>query len=181
MKVAVKQIVVILLVSAVAAVVANHLHPRRIPWVQDWSGQVEATAAKQGIKVIPLAVALEKSRFGEAAFIDARTADHFAKGHIAGAVSVPFEQFDEFFPAIVELIDSGRELVMYCSNRECDDALLLSIELQALGCSNLLLYVDGFELWKKSGGPVEERTQSHPDGGSERTTQRSSLHEGVGQ
>ena len=147
-----RRIGIILLVSGVVTVVANRLHPRRIPWVQDWSKQVEAQAAKQDIKVIPLTVALERFRSGESLFVDARSADHFAKGHISGAVSVPFEQFDELFPVIVDLIDSGRELVVYCSNRECDDALLLAIELRAMGCSNAVLYIDGFEVWQTYGG-----------------------------
>ena len=165
MKGTTKQMVVILLAGAMAAVVANSVHPGKIAWVQDWSGQVEASAVKQEIKVILLAVALEKSRSGDAVFIDARSTDHFAKGHIPGAISVPFEQFDEFFPVLVDLIDSGRELVVYCSNRECDDALLLAIELQTMGCSNLLLYVDGFEFWQKQGGLIKKEggaTSSSP-------------------
>ena len=152
MKTTAKQIIVILLVSGVVTVVTNSLHPRRIPWVQDWSGQVEAQAVKQDIKVIPLAIALGKHRSGESIFIDARSADHFAQGHISGAVSVPFDRFDDSVPFIIELIDSGKELVVYCSSRVCDDALLLARELRALGCSNAGLYIDGFDLWEKHGG-----------------------------
>jgi rhodanese-related sulfurtransferase len=150
-----KRIGIIVLASAVAAIVANSVHPRRIPWVQNWSGQVEARAIEQDIQVIPLIDALGKFSSTEVLFVDARPADHFARGHIPGAVSVPFEQFDALFPVIVDLIDSGRELVVYCTDRECDDALLLAIELQAMGCTNLVLYVDGFEWWKKHGGSVE--------------------------
>lgn len=155
MKSTLQRIGIILLISGVAAVVVNSVHPRRIPWVQDWSRHVEAKAAKQKIKVIPLSVALEKFQALETVFIDARPADEFAQGHIPRAVSIPFQSLEEYFPAIVELLDSGKELVVYCKNRDCDDSLLLAIELQALGCSNLVLYVDGFELWKKHGGAVE--------------------------
>ena len=147
-----RRIGIILLVSGVVTVVANSVHPQRIPWVQDWSRQVEAQAAKQDIKVIPLTVALEKFRSGDSLFVDARSAGHFTKGHISGAVSVPFEQFDELFPVIVDLIDSGRELVVYCSNRECDDALLLASQLKEIGSSNAVLYIDGFEVWQTHGG-----------------------------
>ena len=152
MKATAKQIGYILLASAALSVGVNVVHPRRIPWVQDWSRQVEAQAAKQDIKVIPLTVALERFRCGESLFVDARSAIHFAQGHISAAVSVPFEQFDELFPAIVDLIDSGRELVVYCSNRECDDALLLASRLKEIGGSNTVLYIDGFEMWEKHGG-----------------------------
>ena len=155
MKATAKQIGYILLVSGVVAVVANSVHPRRIPWMQDWSMQVETQAEEQGIQVIPLSDALGKFHSAEAVFVDARPADHYARGHIPGAVSVPFDQFDAFFPVIIDLIDSGRELVVYCTDRECDDALLLATELQHMEYSNVVLYVDGFEFWKKHGGGVE--------------------------
>ena len=151
----VQRIGILLLLSAGAAGVANCVHPRRIPWAQDWSRHVEAKAAKQKIKVIPLSVALKKFNFGEPIFVDARPADEFAQGHIPGAVSIPFESFEDYFPAIIELLDGSKELVPYCKNRDCDDSLMLAIELQAMGCSNLVLYVDGFELWEKHGGATE--------------------------
>ncbi|MCK4564114.1 MAG: rhodanese-like domain-containing protein, partial [Verrucomicrobia bacterium] len=77
-----KRIGILLLLSAVAAVVANSVCPGRIPWVQDWSRHVEAKAAKQNIKVIPLSVALKKFKSGDPIFVDARPADEFAQGHI---------------------------------------------------------------------------------------------------
>ncbi|VGO21410.1 rhodanese-like domain-containing protein [Pontiella sulfatireligans] len=150
-----QRIGIILLVSGVLAVVANSVHPRKIPWVQDWSRHVEAKATKQKIKVIPLSVALEKFQTLESIFIDARSAEEFEQGHIPRAASIPFESLDEYFPILGGLIDSGRELILYCKTRECDDALMLAIELQKMGASNLVLYVDGFELWEKHGGEVE--------------------------
>ncbi|HSR88098.1 MAG TPA: rhodanese-like domain-containing protein [Pontiella sp.] len=152
MKASAKRIGVLLLAGALAAVTANSLNPRRIPWVQDWSGQVEAQAAEQDIQMISRSDAFGKLHSAEVLFVDARPAEHFARGHIAGAVSAPFDQFDERFSVIVDLIDSGCELVIYCTNRECDDALLLAIELKSMGCTNAVLYVDGFEGWKKHGG-----------------------------
>ena len=149
-----QRIGIILLVSGVVSILVNSIHPRKISWVQDWSRHVEAKAAKQKIKVIPLSVALEKFQSLEIVFIDARPMEEFALGHIPGAVSVPFQSLEEQFVMIGELIDSDRELVVYCKNRECDDSLMLAIELQTMGCSNLVLYVDGFELWEKYGGAV---------------------------
>jgi rhodanese-related sulfurtransferase len=155
MKTSCKQIGLILLVSGFLALIANSVHPRKIPWVQDWSRHVEAKAAKRRIKVIPLSVALRKFQLAESVFIDARPPEEFEAGHIPGAISVPFQSMDEHFKTLGRLIDSGRELVLYCKNRECDDALLLATELQAMGAGSPVLYVDGFELWKKHGGAVE--------------------------
>lgn len=144
----------ILLVSAAMAVVANTLHPRRIPWAEDWSYHVEAKARKRQIDVLPLSVALDYQRSGERSFVDARPAEEYEKGHIPTAVSLPFRQLDEKFEVLEGLLMAERPLVVYCSNRVCDDALMLAFELQDMGVSNLSLYVDGFDLWKSSGSPV---------------------------
>ena len=151
----VQRIGIILSASAVVAVVANSMHPRRIPWVRDWSHQVEAKAAEQKIPVIPLSVAREKLSSGSAVFVDARSASEFAKGHIPGAISIPFEHLGDDYATIDDLIGSGRELVVYCKNRDCDDALLFVSELQKMGCNKAVLYIDGFDAWKRFGGKVE--------------------------
>jgi rhodanese-related sulfurtransferase len=167
MKATAKQIGYILLTSAALSAGVNAVRPRSIPWVQDWSRQVEELAVQQNINVSPLPVALGKHRSGESIFVDARSADHFAQGHISGAVSVPFDQFEDCFSVVIDLIDSGRELVVYCRNRECDDALMLAAELQALGASNLMLYVDGIELWEEHGGPISLPTADRKDTGDD--------------
>ncbi|MDF7823127.1 rhodanese-like domain-containing protein [Pontiellaceae bacterium B12227] len=155
-----KRIGIILLVSGMLALVANLVHPRRIPWVQSWSNHVEAKARKAEIRVIPFSVALQKFQTSEVVFMDARPAGEFEAGHISGAVSMPFQSLEEQFPMIGNLINSGKELVVYCSNRECDDSLVLATELKAMGAENLTLYIDGFEVWQKYGGA----TASSPAG-----------------
>ncbi|MDF7809051.1 rhodanese-like domain-containing protein [Pontiellaceae bacterium B12219] len=156
MRTTLKQIGIILLVSGVVALAVNSIHPRKIPWVQSWSDHVEARSRQAGIKVIPLSVALQKFQSPEGAvtFIDARSPEEFAAGHIPGALPAPFQTLEEQFPTLGNLIDSGQELVVYCKNRECDDSLMLAIELQAMGAENLTLFVDGFEVWQKYGGAV---------------------------
>jgi rhodanese-related sulfurtransferase len=152
MKTTLKQIGIILLFSGVVSFLANSVHPRKIPWVQDWSQHVESKAAQQKIKVIPLSVALDTFNSNEVTFIDARPKKEFDLGHIPGALSVPFQSVDELFMVLGELIDSGTELVVYCKNRECDDSLMLATEFQSMGASNLVLYIDGFDLWVTYGG-----------------------------
>ena len=156
MKPVLKQIVAILLISGVVSFLVNCVHPRKIPWVQQWSNHIEAKAKKNGIKVIPFSVALQKFQSLEnIAFIDARSAEEFEAGHITGAISVPLQSLEEQFPILGNLIDSGKELIVYCKNRTCDDSLMLALELKAMGAENLALYIDGFEVWHKYGGATE--------------------------
>lgn len=170
MKTTLKQIGIILLFSGVVSFLANSVHPRKIPWVQNWSNHTEAKAKTNGIKVIPLSVALQKFQSLEnGTFIDARPRDEFERGHIPSAISLPFQTLEEQFPMIGSLIDSSRELIVYCNNRDCDDSLMLALELQAMGAENLTLFVDGFEVWEKYGGatsssPVDSEDTIPPEG-----------------
>jgi len=154
MKTTAKQIGVLLLSGAVLAVVANLVHPQGVPWMQDWSNQTESQALELGISMMPLTVVQELFHAREAIFIDARPATDYRKGHIPGAVSIPFEELNSHFPQLAELYDSEAALVVYCSSRVCDDALLLAAEMKTMGL-DADLFIDGFDSWKKHGGRVE--------------------------
>ncbi len=147
-----KQILLIILTSGLLSGVANLIHPHRIPWIQEWGNYVEAKAVQSGIEVIPLGFALSLHQEGDHLFVDARSAMEFEKGHVSKALSMPL---DNQLLTLEQVLDSEAPVVVYCRNRECDDALLLAMELRDMGKSNLLYYVDGFELWEESGCPVE--------------------------
>ena len=147
-------ILLIIGVSGFLAGVVNLVHPERIPWVQDWDNYIESKALREGIGVIPLSVAFALYEEGGHRFVDARLASDFSESHIPGAVSLHFADLDRQFDVLGPLLESAVPLVVYCTNRECDDALLLALELRAMGQSNLLYYVDGFEVWEEMECPV---------------------------
>lgn len=156
-KTTLKQIGMILFVSGFLAFIANTVHPRKIPWVQQWSDQVEAKARGEGIEVIPFSVALSTFRSQKAVFIDARSSEEFVKGHIPEALPIPFSNWEDSFMVLAGHVEAGNPLVVYCSNRECDDALLLAIELKAMGAEKLYLFIDGYDSWSSQvGAPVME-------------------------
>ena len=144
-----------LLVSGLLAGFVNLIHPNRIPWVQDWSTYVESKAKSAQIETIPLNVAYSIQQAGTHLFVDARASSEFTKGHIPDSVSIPFENMDEHFEVLEQLLEIDMPLVVYCSNRECDDALFLAIELRDMGKSNLYYYVDGFDIWEELGCPTK--------------------------
>lgn len=149
------QLLSIIMVGGLVGGLANLVHPNKIPWVQDWSNYVEAKAAEEGIEVIPLSMAHTIHQAARHLFVDARPAEEYSNAHISSALSLPFETLDEQFEALGQILSSEAPVIVYCRNRECDDALLLAIELREMGKTNLLYYVDGFELWEESGCPVE--------------------------
>ena len=143
-----------LVASLLIAGLVNALHPNKIPWVQDWDGYVETKAREAGVQVVSWSFAQEQFEGKSALFVDARSVDEFEAGHIPSAISLPFEQLDDAFETLVELVESEPPLIIYCKNRDCDDGLLLAMEFQALEKTNVYYFVDGFDAWEEAGCPI---------------------------
>jgi rhodanese-related sulfurtransferase len=87
-----------------------------------------------------------------ALILDAREAEEFEAGHIAGAVNLPFS---EMTPDVVEGIDpGGRPIITYCDG-SCEVSMDLAWELvlQA-GHRRVLVFMGGFPEWEAAGYPV---------------------------
>lgn len=149
------QLLTIIMVGGLVGGLANLIHPNRISWIQDWGNYVEAKAGEEGVEVIPLSLAHAYHQAGSHMFVDARPSEEYNYGHIPKAISLPFETLEEQFEALDQILPSEAPVIVYCKNRECDDALLLALELREMGKTNLLYYVDGFDLWEESGCPIE--------------------------
>lgn len=149
------QMLAMILVAALFASGINLIRPNGIAWIQDWGSYVETRARKEGISVIPLSVAYSFHKTQKCLFVDARSSTAYDKGHISKAISLPFGHVDEQFESLTQILSSKIPVVLYCRNRECDDALQLALELQQVGILNLLYYVDGFELWEEENCPIE--------------------------
>ncbi len=135
----------LILAALILAVVVNLLHPKRIPWVDDWANRVEAQAVAEKVPLVQLSDMLNVLRDGSRLFVDARPADEYAKSHLPGAISLPFQSLEE---TSVLALPLGKPLVIYCTGPECDDSLLLAIELRKLGCADVAVFIGGMELWQ---------------------------------
>jgi len=69
------------------------------------------------------------SRKSHALILDARSADAFARGHIAGAVNLPFTDFTAESLAAVIGADRNRPVLIYCNNNFSND--LAPVRLKA--------------------------------------------------
>jgi rhodanese-related sulfurtransferase len=92
---------------------------------------------------------------GAALFVDAREASEYAEGHIAGALSVPFDDAVRK-PALLEPFKrAGRPLILYCSGGDCELSKDLAKNMLADGIRKVLVFTDGMPAWKAAGYPVE--------------------------
>ena len=95
---------------------------------------------------------------GAALFIDAREAGEYAAGHIAGAISIPF---DEAFknPKLASDVDAkGRPIIVYCSGGDCEASKNLAYQLLDAGKKKVLVFTDGMPAWESAGYPVTRGT-----------------------
>ncbi len=95
---------------------------------------------------------------GAALFVDAREAPEYAEGHIAGALSVPFDEAVKN-PALLEPFkQAGKPLILYCSGGDCELSKDLARNMLADGIRKVLVFTDGLPAWKAAGYPMDAGT-----------------------
>ena len=109
----------------------------------------------QGAKTIDLAQAYQSWQAKRALFVDARKAEEYQELHVQGAVNVPPETWAELTSSELMQIDKTRELVVYCSQESCDDALKLAKKLREAGFTRVLAFTGGFRAWDEAGYPAD--------------------------
>ncbi len=86
-------------------------------------------------------------------FIDARRADQFANGHIAGAINIYAYEFGDNISKILD-VPRDRLIVVYCDGGACDLSHELSDELLRFGFKRVVIYQGGWEEWIKTDYPT---------------------------
>jgi 3-mercaptopyruvate sulfurtransferase SseA len=155
-------------IAALAILLAlgvNAMRADGIPLVADWSpaARLQATTGKTDL-VVPMAQAIAFHDAREAVFVDARSPEEYAAGHIAGAINIPWEQvfdyLEQFFNAVP---DNNTIVVVYCDGEGCPLSEELVLLMLDLGYENARILVNGWSLWKEHGYPVatlETKAQS---------------------
>lgn len=97
-----------------------------------------------------------KKAFDEhgAIFIDSRNEKEYDAGHIPGAVSIPWEEFEIDATEYVHRIPVGSPIITYCGGG-CESSAELAQALVELEYSEVCILVNGWPLWLEAGYPVE--------------------------
>src|SRR4051794_22591362 len=86
-------------------------------------------------------------------FVETLRAEHFAQGHLPGAVHIHFEEVEARAPAT--LADKDALIVTYCSNTACQNSRIAAEKLAKLGYTDVRRYEEGKQDWTEAGLPVE--------------------------
>jgi rhodanese-related sulfurtransferase len=92
---------------------------------------------------------------GVAVFVDARSPEEYAVGHIPGAVSLPFDDVFKDPEKAKHLDTHGRAIVVtYCGGGDCDLSRNLAFSLIDAGQKKVLVFMGGLPGWKEGGNAV---------------------------
>jgi rhodanese-related sulfurtransferase len=86
-------------------------------------------------------------------FVETLRAEHFAQGHLPGAVHIHFEEVNERAPEL--LADKNALIVTYCSNTACQNSRIAAEKLAKLGYTNVRRYEEGKQDWDEAGLELE--------------------------
>lgn len=89
--------------------------------------------------------------------VDARPRVFYEMGHLPDARSLSREEFERDFAAMeADLRSSGKPILVYCTDVDCEDGAIVARALQAKGVRPIALFPGGFAEWESSGRQVEE-------------------------
>ena len=86
-------------------------------------------------------------------FIDARSPEEFAEGHIKDAINIPFYGSENYSKTINNL-NKNNIIVTYCSGADCDIAELSGEELFEMGFKRIYVFIGGYDEWTKNNYPT---------------------------
>ncbi|MEA1948000.1 MAG: rhodanese-like domain-containing protein [Thermodesulfobacteriota bacterium] len=145
-----------LALSILLAFAINQLRSDRLPLVGDWSIKAKLKTADGGRLEISFAEAEKLFMEKSALFIDARSMDDYASGHILGARSLPWHDVDQQFIEVTEDISPDTPIITYCDGVTCELSCDLALFLLDMGFNNVRVLLNGWAIWLESRLPVEK-------------------------
>ena len=122
------------------------------------SASTASVPADLALDQIPrLSLVGAKNRFDQksALFLDARSPEEYAQGHIPGALEFYADDFDKYAPQVLpQLRDKNQELIAYCHGSTCELSLHLAKALMEQGFTNVKVFFGGWPEWKKANYPI---------------------------
>lgn len=157
-----EELALLLGLALLTAFTVNLLSPKGIALFGEWDTSKGVITARgkddvvvHDLEIQDVQVAKEIYDSGKALFVDARSRNLYADGHIKGAISLPVGEFEQFIDSLRETYPASQHIITYCTGRECDDSHELAHHLFDAGYTNVSVFIDGYPAWKEKGYAVE--------------------------
>ncbi len=115
------------------------------------------TEKKNGVSVEKVYEIYKK---GVCFFVDARSFEEYRKGHIEGAINIPFhsDRKNDYIVKAIEFLNGADYVVVYCDGSSCGLSKMLAKDLLNAGVNKekLLIFTEGYEVWKEKGYPISK-------------------------
>ena len=151
----IRHLSVIVLAAVAIALISNHFRSSPLPLVGNWSPEARLTSPSGRQLAISLDEAKVLHQSKRAVFMDARPLEEFTKGHIQGAISLPWHEAEQRVMDVTAELANDAVIITYCDGDTCDLSKELALFLENLGFSNVRILVNGWTVWQHAGLPVE--------------------------
>ena len=151
----IRQLLVIVLAAVAIALVSNHFRPSPMQLVGNWSQEARLVSPSGRQLAISLGEAKVLHQSRGAVFMDARPLEEFTKGHIQGAISLPWHEAEQRVMDATADMANDVLVITYCDGDSCNLSKDLALFLENLGFSKVLVLVNGWTLWQDAGLPIE--------------------------
>jgi len=138
--------VVLVAVACATALVHNAVRADGIPLIRP---DAMASDGENG-PILPLARAKKLYDDG-AVFVDSRTAEEFAEGHIEGARLLYYEDAEQDWEKVMAGVDPSRPVVAYCSGEGCNSSYMVAEQLRDVGYEQVYVFHGGWPAWVAAG------------------------------
>ena len=126
--------------------------------LQDSAKAVEYFENELNFKTNPHGVkAVLDGKIKNVTIVDVRAAKDFAKGHIPGAINIPFEKYNGFEGAETEFPGLRKDgfNYIYCYEQLCNLSQMAAKKFASLGYP-VKEIAGGFDAWKEQKNPIEK-------------------------
>ena len=150
-------------IAVVLALAFNYFRVQGLPLVADWSPEARLKTATGDSLILLAEQAREFYLAREAIFVDARSPQLYAEGHIAGAWNLPWQDVDRYLDSFFKKVTDPKAIVIaYCDGESCSLSEDLALRLRDMGYSNVKVILNGMTVWKTRGYPIETGAYREP-------------------
>ncbi len=155
MKRAFYEAVIVILIAVPLCLVTTAFRPQGIRlFITSMQELNEKAGIGAAAKEISIENAFEKYKEAKALFADSRSSNDFLKGHIKGALNLPYTKIDELIDDFISKTDHDTMIITYCAGIHCEMAKNLAEDLCLAGFNNVCYMTDGWDKWNERSLPI---------------------------